>query len=58
MLFGRHPELTITPATKIPQLLHLDVIVLIVVLDRQALGVVDAHVNAKTKEDPTDLIGE
>ena len=50
MLLGRHPEVAIAPAAKIPQLLDFFMVVLVIVLHREAHGIVDANVAAEAEK--------
>ena len=58
MLLRRHPYVPIAPPAQLTQLLHLRMLVLHVILDRQARRVVDAHVAAQPEQDAGLLVRE
>lgn len=50
MLFRRDPKVPVTPTTQVSQLLHFRVIMLYVVLDRQASRIIYPDVATKPEE--------
>lgn len=50
MLFGRAPNVSIAPPAELPQLFHLLVLLIQVILDRQAGGVEDADIAPQAVE--------
>ena len=58
MLLWAHPDVTITPLAELAELLDLGVVVLLVVLDGEAGGVVDADIAAEAEEDARGFVGE
>jgi len=57
VLFGTYPEVAVGPARKVAQFLDFGVVVLFVVFDGEAGGVVDADVAAEAEEDAGDFVG-
>lgn len=58
VLLRRYPEVSVTPAAQVAELLDLGMCVLHIVFDRQSTRVVYAYVASKTPEDAGDLEGE
>ena len=58
MLFGRDPEMSITPSAEVSQFLHLGMVMLDVVFDRETYRIVDSHVAAQSKQNARDLEGQ
>jgi hypothetical protein len=58
MLFGRDPEMSITPSAEVSQFLYLDMVMLNVVLDWKTHRIVDSYVAPESKQNARDLEGQ
>lgn len=56
MMLRANLDVSITPFTELPQLLHFGVVVVEVVLNGQASGIVHADVAAELEEDSASLV--
>jgi hypothetical protein len=58
VLLGAHPDVAITPLAESPELLDFGVVMLLVIFDGEARGIVDSYVTAETKENTRGFVGK
>jgi hypothetical protein len=55
MLFRGNPDMSITPLTEFSKLLHFGMTNIFFILDRKILGIKDADIAPKPKQDATSF---